>query len=44
MPPPVALRREDRHPREKEKNPFVSIDQIVKTVRSKDSLFARDRR
>ena len=28
---------------EKEKNPFTSIDQIVKTVRSKDPLFDRDR-
>ena len=28
---------------EKEKNPFASIDQIVKTVRSKDPLFPRDR-
>jgi hypothetical protein len=28
---------------EKEKNPFASIDQIVKTVRSKDPLFPRER-
>jgi hypothetical protein len=28
---------------EKEKNPVTSIDQIVKTVRSKDPLFPRDR-
>ncbi len=28
---------------EKEKNPLTSIDQIVKTVRSKDPLFPRDR-
>jgi hypothetical protein len=28
---------------EKEKNPFTSIDQIVKTVHSKDPLFPRDR-
>jgi hypothetical protein len=28
---------------EKDKNPLTSIDQIVKTVRSKDPLFPRDR-